>query len=75
MSNKLDARHEEEETATLRDQFAMAALSETSRQFSASTTSDVDEIGKKRKYSGPMAGLVAICAYEMADAMMEARKK
>lgn len=58
----------------LRDQFAMAALPEVSRQFSSAPTSQLEGIARERKYNGTLPGLVAICAYEQADALLEARK-
>lgn len=58
----------------LRNRFAMESLKETQRQFAESTKEMVEDIARQRGYSGPMPGLIAICCYEMADAMMEARK-
>lgn len=59
----------------LRDQFAMATLPDTQRMFGMMPKEEIEKIADDRKYVGPCSGLIAICAYELADAMLEARKK
>lgn len=64
----------EADKPTLRDQFAMAALPDTQRQLSTTSTDVIEHLAKCRNYNGPTLGLIAICCYEMADSMMAARK-
>lgn len=60
----------------LRDQFAMAALPKVIDSFEKFTDEQAADVVKK---SGVAAGsptevLIALCAYRLADAMLEARK-
>lgn len=54
----------------LRDDFAMAALS----GLLSSSENVTDILGVARKHGGNMATVASDIAYEIADAMLEARK-
>jgi len=56
---------------TLRDDFAMAALEHASTVYAKMTVTELDRLMGRKNYSKDEA--VARLAYNMADAMLEAR--
>lgn len=59
-------------TKTLRDDFAMAALEHASTIYAKMTVTELDRLMGRKNYSKDEA--VARLAYNMADAMLEARQ-
>lgn len=59
---------------TVRDQFAMAALSEVCRQCSVSGHAEIEQMASARGGGMTVTELCAVLSYEMADAMMKTRE-
>ena len=72
VTTKAKARTKSNSTKTLRDDFAMSALAHATSVYTKMTMTELDRLMGRKNYTKDEA--VARLAYNMADAMLEARE-